>query len=410
MIRNVGGAGSAGGEHGFGDSDQLGIGISNSQSASAQRPDERFPTSAADRTGASFRASADPAGPHKPSLGKIVDVTEGTDAGIDERYLAGLEAAIAAAYPADGNYPDEVYQHPPVLRQSEALEERSASPYNPLGLRFPRRLEAYSSLYDVRKISADGWIRGNERLREQTAIASHLDLARQYNFAYMALLRAANGSPEALERLKSAFNEGTIFDDARTQTAFLNNRHEDRLSQAMLGHLSLDVLRSPDREITTAARIRVLEMLRSHFHVDAIAQAVTAKAESGFSLRYTDDVHDLVPQRFLTDPARQGVSHTRLFFKNEKIKQLFIENLNDDRWTVDMGDCAADLSRKYPKETMQALISLLRLAHDRIDQPSVFRAMVALTTLDEPRRQAIFGVGASYRNGGVSMAPTDADQ
>ncbi|CAN7303808.1 hypothetical protein LJR230_001460 [Trinickia sp. LjRoot230] len=403
MVRNVGGAGSAGGEPIFGNSDEEGI--PSSPLPSARRPDDRFQASTAARTGASFRAGADPDGLRKPSPGKTADVT---DAGIEESYFADLEAAIAAVYPADGAYPDEVYQHPPVLRLRETFEDRPASPYNPLGLRFPRRLQAFPYLYNVRKISADGSKQGNERISEQTAVATHLDLAKQYNLAYVALLRAANGSPEALEQVKSTFNEEKIFGDARIDTARLNHGNEQRLSLAMLGHLSLDVLRSPDREVTTAARIQVLEILRNHFDVDLIAKAVTDKAENGLSLQRKDDVYDLVPQSLLTDPAQRDVSHTHLFFKNEQIKQLFVENLHNDRWTVDIHGCAVDLSRKYAQETVQILIGLLRLAHDRIPRPSVFRAVVGLTMLDERRKQAVFGAGASYRNGGVS-SDTNAD-
>lgn len=374
--------------------------------ASSLRPDDRFDVSHTDRSQASFRTTGTgPADPQAQTRDKAAGTAE---TGIDESYLAELEAKIAAAYPADGRYPDEVYQNPPDLGPPRRFENRDPSPYNPLGLHLPRRLERYYALYDGKKVNVDGTVESNDRLSMRSAITTHLELVKQYNLAYVAMLRAANGSEQALAELKAAFAEGKIFDIAGTPKASLNRGEDQRLLQAMLGHLSLDILRSPDPDITTAARIGALEMVRDHFDVDAIAKAVVAEGESGIMLHYRDHAGDLIPQTFQTN-AERNLSHTQSFWENAQIKQI-LDNRDDDGWKTDIEAAVNELSLKYRKETVQTLVSFLRYPNARVDGASVFRALIGLTELEGPRRQRIFGQDASYRNNGVSRDNSTVDE
>lgn len=387
MESNVSGAGSASGRPVIPASDEPSG--ENAGAPSARRRDERFEIGAADRAQTSFATRARTA-----------------DAGIDERYLAGLEEKIAAAYPADGSYLETAYQKPPHLARPENFKA-GASPYNPLHLRLPLRLESYLSLYDARKIGFRGERHDDHRLSKQTAVTTHLELAKHHNVAYVDMLRAANGSEQALSRLKAAFIEGKIFDAAGIYKACLKHGEDQRLLQAMLGHLSLDILRSPEREITTAARIGALEILRDHFDVDSIAKAVADPTESGI-VHYRDHTNDLIAQTFLTDPADRNLPHTQLFWANKKIIEIFAAR-EDDGWKIDVKKGVAELSRRFRKETVQMTIGLLRYEHSSVDGASAFRALIGLTELDESTKQRIFGDYASYRNGGVSRDSSSAD-
>jgi len=353
--------------------------------------DGRLPTSAGPRAPASGKAA-----PLAADLAGRLRASRGADRAIDPGYIEMIEAKAIAAYPPDANYAPRVFQFPPSLSNPVGGAKHSVSPYNPLGLRVPFHLISETILY--------GRIVGDEA--RVKAITSYLELAKQYNLSYVEFLRAASGSDDAVARLKTSLLEGKILDAAGVQVALLAIEHQSLLHEIQ-GHLCLDVLRCPDVEVPTTARIRALEIVRDHFDVTAVAE-VLSKGILGL-VRGPQKIYDLIPERFITTEEERTKSHASRFLRNGYIKSLFpVGKTNGRPFSLS----ALELASKYPEETVQTLLGFIRMSDATSPQrASAFQALIRLTSLDEVRKERIFGVNASYRNGGKSRieSPLRAD-
>lgn len=334
------------------------------------RRDERLPQSARPLPPALIRTTALP----RNTAGHA-QASSNADGVIDPHYIEQVREKAMAAYPSDGKY--------------------SPSPYNALGLRLPFHLTGHRMLYDRQHL-----VRDEDRA---TAITSYVELAKQYESAYVDFLRAASGSEEALARLKVLLAQGKIFNAAGVQTAWLNIKKKPLLYEFQ-GHLCLDVLRSADAEIPAKARICALEIMRYHFDVAAVAKTLAGgtdgKTGRGLLVHEHEQVFDLIPEIFLVDEEEGTKSHASLFLQNKYVKSIFTGSKDNSR---PFDRSALELASKYPEETIQTLLGMLRVSEATpSERKSAFLALVTLTTLDESRKERIFGADASYRNGGRS--------
>jgi hypothetical protein len=88
----------------------------------------------------------------------------------------------------------------------------------------------------------------------------------------------------------------------------------------------IDVLRSPENAIPTAARIRAFELLYRCFDLDVIASSFE-RYNLEFKLPYSaknEPVEDMIPRSFMQIPEEKGgIPHNDLFFQNIKIREIF---------------------------------------------------------------------------------------
>lgn len=347
----------------------------------ARRPDGRLPSRAGSPAPATFKAAS-------PAADTRTRVSAGT---IDPRYIGQLEAKAISAYPVDGNYSPKVLRFPPSMPNERGGAKHTISPYNPLNLRLPYRLISHDILYDRESL------KGNDMRGK--AVVAYLNLMKQYNLAYVDFLRAANRSDEALGRLKTLLAEGNILDVAGVQAEYLDIDAQTLVHQ-ISGHLCLDVLRCADTEIPTPARIRALEIAGEHFNVAAVATALSEARPNGLAVSFHEKTYDLIPQRFITNEEERTKPHASRFFRNEYVRSIFPGSAHNSR---PFNLSVTELYSKYPEETVQTLISILRLDNSGSEmRASAFQALINLTNFDEPLKERIFGENASYRNGGES--------
>jgi len=374
-------------------------------SPSRQRTDERLPSSAP--SGSAARVSfkhASPVAAGRAAAGHAAAAS--AEVAVDEAYLGGLERQIAEAFVPDERGGSRAADRGVVyLENADKAGLGQASALNPLALVLPERLLSYVQLYDSRRVVLDHASASEERLSEADAQVTYRNLMKQYSVAYVLCLRAANGSEQAQAELKALFEDGKVFDVAGVHTKFLASEDPQTLSRAMLGHLSVAVLCSPDTEITTATRIKVLENLRDHADVDSVIKATVAdKKVSGLIVDGRTRVFDLVPLGFMPDRRAGHIPHTRIFWANDVIEQILPERRASDGegFELDLDHGVAELTTRYRKEAVQILLSLMRIDDWRIDREAAFRALIGLTELDDAQKNRLFGENASYRNNGVS--------
>ncbi|MDG0022633.1 hypothetical protein [Trinickia sp. Y13] len=373
-------------------------------SPSQQHRDERLPSSIPSGSAAwvSFRHASPPAqarAASRPVAASSADVV------VDEAYLGSLERQIAEAFaPHDRDGSPEADRRVVYLENADKAGRGKVSSLNPLALVLPERLLSYPQLYDSTRIVLDQAPASEARLVAADAQVTYRNLMKQYSLAYVSCLRAANGSEQAQAELKALFEEGKVFDAAGVQTEFLSSDPQT-LSRAMLGHLSVAVLCSPDTEITTAARIKVLENLRDHADLDSVIRATVAdKNTSGLIVDGRTRVFDLIPLAFMPDRSAGHIPHTQMFWANDVIKEILPERRASDgrRFEIDLDQGVAELTTRYRKEAVQVLLGLMRTDDWRVDREAVFRALIGLTELDDSQKNRIFGENASYRNNGVT--------
>jgi len=324
--------------------------------------------------------------------------SEASDDVIDPNYIEALEAKAIAAYPTDRNYASTVIRFPPSLPNEIGGAKHDISPYNPLDLRLPFHLFGYAVLYDLEPVRTTD-------VRAE-AVTSHLELVKQYNLAYIDFLRAANGSDEALSRLEANLVNGGMLSAAGVRMA-LRDIDASSLLHSIQGHLCLNVLRCPDPEVPTAARIRALEIVQDHFDVTAIAEVLGGEAGKGLRVRGHERIFDLIPERFIANEEERTKSHASRFLRNEVVQSILFDN---GRRARPFNLSVFELYSKYPEETVQMLVSIMRVAGSEPQAKSAaFRALISLTMLDESSKERIFGENASYRNGGKSLSEPAAD-
>ena len=97
---------------------------------------------------------------------------------------------------------------------------------------------------------------------------------------------------------------------------------------------------------------------------------------------------------------RGGTPHNDLFLKNQKISDLFgkTESIHGFTITKALDRGVAQLLQRHARETVQVLLSLMRLHDTRpVTIKLAFHALVGLSKLDPIQKGELFGVVASYR-------------
>ena len=352
------------------------------------------------REGSSEQAATSTPGHAAAVWGQSGDSASARGRVVAPRYLAALRAALArSASNTDGPaVPDA-----PIRDPIEAMQRR-VTQSNPLGLSLPYRLTALDRLFDS-GVSAPRPGAGRSPqaagFNPVEARAVLLDLVKQQNVAYIDLLEAVDGSPDALARLKSTFGELGLLSRLGPMRQFLNRdgfMGDQAIAHAMLGHMCLDIVLSPDPGISTEARVSALSLMRDHFDERVIAAAMAHRREGAALVADGGDTREFVPPRF-REPPTPGKRQTP-FWGNPTIDALFSVSTGDGKPALGMSvdEGAVRLLIHYPAEAVQTLVGVLRIDNPHIERTHAFRALIDLTTLSEPRRTQVFGDAASYRS------------
>ncbi len=287
--------------------------------------------------------------------------------------------------------------------------------HNPFKLRLPYDLEGYDRLYNHTKIR-DSY--GLGVLNSRLAQKSYFDFLRQYNSAYITYLEAINRTDKAIILIKELFSSNKMFANANVSTDFLSDNIKKEKSDfllALFAYLTLNILYSSDEPISTAARIRALEVLRENFDIKKIARAF-----SKFDLGYCIDdsyggeelVYDLLPNSFILEARERGAVQNKIFLKNKKIKEIFKIPEKEFNPSYELDSGFSQLISMHPQETLQVLHSLLRqptgVAVNKESRQLIFAMIISLAKLDPLKKEEIFGDTASYRNGGESKPGSSA--
>jgi hypothetical protein len=127
---------------------------------------------------------------------------------------------------------------------------------------------------------------------------------------------------------------------------------------SLLAHLTLDIVRSDEEAISTAARVQVPKLLYD-FDIDAVAMAFST-CNKGFLLSESEFVDDLIPRSFIKHAMEKGgTPHNDLFTQNSVIQSIFRMRPLYGEINFDAG--LSTLFHHYQAETVQTLLSFLRL-------------------------------------------------
>jgi hypothetical protein len=214
------------------------------------------------------------------------------------------------------------------------------------------------------------------------------------------LLEAINGSSVAILDIKDKLATHKLYENAGIDPDFLQKDNTSiEFRQSCLAYLVIDVLRSPDNAIGTAARVCALELLYQHFDLDAVASSFKQNC-LGFILPGSakdEPVEDMIPRPFMERPEEKGgIPHNDLFLRNAKVREIF--RIRQDYGIVIAFDAGVSvLLQQHPAETVQTLLSLIRVQNFEVDRKLVFYTLVSLSKLDHIQKGELFGVKASYR-------------
>ncbi|KAH7247383.1 uncharacterized protein BKA55DRAFT_571668 [Fusarium redolens] len=202
----------------------------------------------------------------------------------------------------------------------------------------------------------------------------------------------------------------------RSESAHINFR------LSLLAYLALDIVRSDEEAISTAARVKVLKLLYS-FDIDSVAAAFSAYNE-GFLLNESEFVEDLIPGSFIKHATEKGgTPQNDLFIRNSTIRSIF--RMQPLYGQIDFDGGLSMLLHHYQAETVQILLSFLRLNVAVVALPNkpsfmgddyakrnresiklVFHLLVQLSQLDWIQKRELFGIKASYRTSTKNARPS----
>ena len=213
----------------------------------------------------------------------------------------------------------------------------------------------------------------------------------------MDLLQAINGSSVAIADIKDKLDTHKLYENASIDPKFLEQDNTSvEFRQSCLAYLVIDVLRSPDAAVGTAARVCALQLLYQHFDLEAVASSF-AKNSEGITLAYeakNEPVEDMIPRPFTEEKG--GTPHNDVFLLNAKVRKIF-RMRQDYGLKMDFDAEVSVLLQQHPAETVQTLLSLMRVSNYAIDRKLVFHTLVGLSKLDHIQKGELFGVKASYR-------------
>ncbi|KEY64808.1 hypothetical protein S7711_10146 [Stachybotrys chartarum IBT 7711] len=344
---------------------------------------------------------------------------------VNPTYIATVRALIEHNYPqrrpnsSESPYPkehlgsDSVSFYPWTKNNEKILKH-----YNPFRLRIPNGLIALCNLFKF-----DYTRSSNPYGRGITPGEKRLNFLREYNLLYADILEALNGDDNAESKLRKAIDTDGMYQRAGIQTRHLrrqNARIEFRLS--MLAYLALDIVRSDEEAISTAARVKVLKLLYD-FDIDSVAAAFSAYHE-GFLLNNSELVENLIPRSFVKHATEKGgLPHNDLFILNSTIRSIFCMGPLDDKINFDAG--LSTILHHYQAETVHILFSFLRLNVSVVALPNkhcamandydkrnrnstklVFHSLVQLSQVDGIQKRELFGMKASYRTSTKNVGPS----
>jgi hypothetical protein len=328
---------------------------------------------------------------------------------IDSQYVAKICACVERNFPQRTNkwgsspYPVETLKGFLNLGPEASFHynKEISQLYNPYSLRLPYSLQAVDQLFDSGRISRRSTLYSSPNVLDaETATEQYLNFLRQYHLLYVDLLQAINGSGVAISNLKDKLYTNSLYVSADIDPKFLKNDNKSvEFRESCLAYLVIDVLRSPDEAVGTAARVCALELLFQHFDLKAVASSFDKNCR-GFRLPYSvkdEPVEDMIPRSFMERPEEKGgTPHNDLFLKNAKVRKLFRVH-QDYRPELDFDAGVSVLLQRYPAETVQILLSLIRVHSLGIDRKLVFHTLVGLSKLDHIQKGELFGIKASYR-------------
>lgn len=338
-------------------------------------------------------------------------------------YIATVRTVIENNYPrresksSESPYPKEHLTDDALSFYSwRANHEKIFNRYNPFHLRIPDRLTTLYLFYDF------AYSRGSSYAAEQ-----RLNFLGEYHLLYADILEALNEDDNAKSRLQTKIYTDSMYRSAGLNTSYLKFSKTERgrimFQLSLLAHLSLDILRSREEDISTAARVKVLGLLY-RFDIDAVAEAFSSY-NTGFKLHKSESVEDLIPKSFIKHTTEKGgTPHNGLFMENSIIKAIF--PLRRPLYNViDFDKGLSTLLQCHRSETVQILLSFLRLNVAVVALPDkycygardygkrdcestklTFHALVNLSKLDPIQKGELFGVGASYRTGPKDARPS----
>ncbi len=148
--------------------------------------------------------------------------------------------------------------------------------YNPFHLILPSGIASVGGFINWDCISESPYLSPNQ-IRKETASEKYLNFLREYHLLYVDILEAMNGSVEAKKRIGSKIDTQEMYANAEVDSKMLNYQAQPSTAsldfrRSLLAYLTLDTLRSTDEAISTAARVRALDLLYS-FKIDSVVQA-----------------------------------------------------------------------------------------------------------------------------------------
>lgn len=328
---------------------------------------------------------------------------------VDPDQIAKARITIESSYPrrkhegGQSPYPDKdlkgsIGLHPRNHIQAKFYADEIYHRYNPFGLRLPFGLRELDMFFNSNFFNEGDYL----YLRKETANEQYLNFLREYHLLYVDILEAINDSSEAIKRIETKVDTNKMYQNAGIEIMHLKRKSPVDTSsvdfrRSLVAYLVLDILRSPDANISTAARVKALRLLDC-FNIDFIASAFS-KNSLGLCVSEGEPVEDLLPRSFMTTAREKGgTPHNKLFIKNSKIRELFYMESRGSGKCFDPG--LSVLLHHHQKETVQVLISLLRChtwGWSKHLAKLVFHALFNLTKLDSIQKEELFGASASYR-------------
>ncbi|KAH7169763.1 uncharacterized protein B0J16DRAFT_325632 [Fusarium flagelliforme] len=347
---------------------------------------------------------------------------------VDPKYIAAVRTLIEDNYPrrepksSKPPYPKEHLGSGSVSFYSwRKNEEKMLHRYNPFCFRIPYNLTALSNLFQY-----DYTRRLNPYGLNITPAEERLNFLREYHLLYADILEVLNGDGIAKSRLQTKIYTDSMYQSAGIQARHLNIPSMESVQitfrLSLLAHLALDIVRSEEEAISTAARVKVLKMLYD-FDIDSVATAFS-NYNKGFLLHEREFVEDLIPGSFIKHVTEKGgTPHNDLFMRNTTIQSIF--RMRPLYGEIDFDAGLSTLLHRYQAETVQVLLSFLRLNVAVVPLPNkhcawandyekrnrestklVFHSLVQLSQLDCIQKRELFGVKASYRTSTKNARPS----
>ncbi|EWZ78416.1 hypothetical protein FOWG_17345 [Fusarium oxysporum f. sp. lycopersici MN25] len=244
---------------------------------------------------------------------------------VNPTYIAAVHTLIEDNYPQreprgrESPYPKEhlgsySVSFDPWMKNNEKILSR----YNPFHLRIPYNLASLGSLFEYGYTGCF-----NRYGLSITPAEERLNFLREYHLLYADVLEALNEDDNAESRIRTKIYTDSMYESAGIRTRDLNLPQKEsfhiKFRLSLLAHLALDIVRSDEEAISTAARVKVLKVLYD-FDIDSVAAAFSAY-NKGFLLHEREFVEDLIPRSFINHATEKGgTPHNDLFTRNSTIR------------------------------------------------------------------------------------------